>query len=71
MAEDCELTTSAKPATIKLRTPEEITDRLNVLDRIRKELLLRPPDPGVDAAIRQIESKTKILRWVLGDLPHI
>ncbi len=57
--------------TIGMRTEADIRDRLAVLASIERELLRHPPATNVENALRQVRNKVSILRWVLGELPHI
>jgi hypothetical protein len=54
-----------------MRTEEDIRDRLSVLASIERELLRHPPATNVENALRQVRNKVSILRWVLGEVPHI
>ena len=65
------MTPDTEPATIGMRTEADIRDRLAVLALIEKELLRHPPATNVENALRQVRHKVSILRWVLGEVPHI
>lgn len=76
MVESDDLTPSAEPATIKMKTEEEIRHRLGLLAAIERQLLRYPPAvlPGevnVEPALHMIRYKVSMLRWVLGETANI